>query len=487
MIIVSITIFNQFSTFISYFEGVVYLMSSNSRSSFRTTLKHIKSTTRGVLFYSLPSIVTSIVFLIAFYPGIMTNDSFNQWMQAHSGKLYNWHPVPHTLFIFLVTSFWDSPAAIALSQAVIASIVIGYMFFSFEKLGIRRKYLIILSILYGINPVNAVMQVSIWKDVLYNSSLILLTVYLANILWAKGNWITNRGNNFAFIFTSSVLVLFRHNGIIAFTGTLLLAFILLKEYRNSFILIFLTVAAVYVVVKGPVYNYLKVMPGTPNEAFAIPTQQIAAVVKNKGNITEQQKKRINKIMPLQVMAENYHPYSVDLLKFHKQFNRKEIEKDKAGFLRLWFQLCLQNPEIAKKAFLNQTSLVWQVKQPGGRGYTYTVNRKVVKNHYKIRNVVLSPGITSLGNKLLDFTERKDNKWLFWRPALPLYAILIFSLAALLRTNRTTLLLLTPILLNVLSILIAIPAQDYRYLHANNAVAVIVFLFFLLSMKNEPIS
>jgi hypothetical protein len=187
------------------------------------------------------------------------------------------------------------------------------------------------------------------------------------------------------------------------------------------------------------------------------------------------------------MSENYHPYSVDLLKFHKQFNRKEIEKDKAGFLKLWFQLCLQNPEIAKKAFLNQTSLVWQVKQPGGRGYTYTVNRKVVKNNYKIHNEVLSPGITSLGNKLLDFTERKDNKWLFWRPALPLYAILIFGLGALLRTNRTTLLLLTPILLNVLSILIAIPAQDYRYLHANNAVAVIVFLFFLLSMSKEPLS
>lgn len=437
-----------------------------------------------IFYYALPSIAVGFYYLIALYPGIMTNDSFNQWMQVHTHSLYDWHPVPHTIFIYFVTKLWDSPAAIAIAHMTLQSLVLGYILYIFNKLGVNKKLLYLIAILGSLYPSNAVMSIAIWKDIPYNASLSLLTIFILNILITKGKWLDNHLNNVAFICCSVIVVLFRHNGLLSFIGTMFLGLLLLRYKRKTIGLILVSVLSVYILVKGPIYSYLNVKPGTSNEAFGIPTQQIAAVVKNNGYLTPQQKEKINYIMPLDVMAETYHPYSVDLIKFHDEFDRNAIVNDKVGFLKLWFDICIQNPAIVTKAFLDQTSLVWQIKEPLGRGYTFTANRQVVRNDYNIKNKIISEPITSSVYKILDFTEKKENIWLFWRPALLLFIILFAGLLCIRKNDITFLLLVSPVLLNNLSILAAIPAQDYRYLHANNLISIIIVLASFIKLNSN---
>lgn len=63
--------------------------------------------------YVLPCIGIWMFYLLAFYPGLMSPDSFAQWSEASSLKLYDNHPAFHTTFIWLITKIWYSPAAVA--------------------------------------------------------------------------------------------------------------------------------------------------------------------------------------------------------------------------------------------------------------------------------------------------------------------------------------------------------------------------------------
>ena len=55
--------------------------------------------------------ISAVIFgcaLAACWPGGVSYDASNQWRQAHCGEFNNWHPVFHTLLIWLVTRVWDS-------------------------------------------------------------------------------------------------------------------------------------------------------------------------------------------------------------------------------------------------------------------------------------------------------------------------------------------------------------------------------------------
>ncbi|GIM28920.1 hypothetical protein CPJCM30710_15860 [Clostridium polyendosporum] len=439
-----------------------------------------------IILYSTPITLSSLFYLVAFYPGFMTNDFFNQWQQIHTNHYVDWHPVPHTLIMKAISKLWDVPEAIALSQIVIFALSVGYVLYALERFGFSSKILLIISVLFALNPANSASSIFISKDLIYNSSLMLITIYLANIFITNGKWFMPTINKACFIIVCSTFILFRHNGFLVFLCASILCLIIFYKNILRILAIIIPVLAIYILVKGPIYSFLKVEPGSSNEAFAIPTQQIAAVVKNNGIITESQKKYINNIMTLDEIKANYHPYSVDLLKFHQNFHKEYIEKDTSIFLKLWWEVIKQNPLPAIEAFAKQTSVVWQINEPRDeKGYTFTVNRQVVKNTWGVNNKIFNNNITYIGNKALDISETKSNIWFFWRPALSFFLILIFSFGALLKNGSSVLILVAPVVLNTLSILVAIPAQDFRYVYSNCLTAIIIIpcsLFKLNKLK-----
>ncbi|MFR5855814.1 MAG: hypothetical protein ACLUE8_16645 [Lachnospiraceae bacterium] len=52
------------------------------------------------------------------YPGGVSYDAANQWEQAQSGQFNNWHPVFHTLLIWLVTRVYNHYSFAVLVQIV---------------------------------------------------------------------------------------------------------------------------------------------------------------------------------------------------------------------------------------------------------------------------------------------------------------------------------------------------------------------------------
>lgn len=439
----------------------------------------------GYIFvYAFPSLIVWTFYLIAFFPGAMTADSIFQWEQAHTGKFNDWHPVMYTLFIMLVTSVWDSPAAIGIAQIIIISIVIGYCLFELEKAGAPKWAVWTVSILFAVSPINGIYSITIWKDILYSTFILLFTTLIGKLIMTNGNWLKRFPSFLFFTITALGVVFFRHNGFVVCLASLIILFVVFRHLWKQWLLVISLVVAIHYAVTGPLFTYLKVTPSDPNEALSIPTQQIARVITYNGKMTEQQAEYINKIMPLDLWKKFYNPYVTDPIKFSGYYNKQAIFPDHLStYLRTWWEICRQNPRLVIEAMAKQTSLVWQMNEPKD-GYTSMfVTNVFYGNKFGLKNEIISQPITKMVGAYLKLSETVGKPFL-WRPAVYMFFVLLFTFIAFLRNDRKAWLFPIAVLLNAGTVFIALPAQDFRYLYSSSLVFFIAFLFAFISYRND---
>lgn len=116
------------------------------------------------LWYAVPMAVFWSVFLLAFWPGILSTDSVNQWSQVLTGNFVDAHPASHTILLWLITRVWFHPAAIALAQIVSTAVVIAWGLGKLHQAGAPSNLLWLISGIFAISPVDNVMVITLWKE-----------------------------------------------------------------------------------------------------------------------------------------------------------------------------------------------------------------------------------------------------------------------------------------------------------------------------------
>nr|WP_306465173.1 DUF6020 family protein [Anoxybacillus caldiproteolyticus] len=440
-----------------------------------------------ILTYSLPSLTVWTLYLLAFFPGVMSRDSVDQWSQTHTGNFNNWHPVVHTLFIMFLRHIWDSPAIVGVTQIIIMSLIFGYCMFQFEKVGAKKSVLWIISLLFAISPVNGIYSITLWKDVFYSTFILLFSTVVLSLVVTNGDWLNCNRNMFIFLIASLGVVFFRHNGFPVFIAMAIVLLIVFRHRFKRFAFLSSLVVVIHYIVTGPIFDYLKVVPSDPNEALSIPTQQLANVIVNDGKITDEQAKYLNEILPLPLWKQYYRPYTTDNIKFSHEYNRKAIFPDHIStYLRTWMDICLQNPRLVTEAFIKQTSLVWQINPPTTNYHTLTYMTIIFHNPFGIKSRIIFDPLTIAVKKYLTISDT-TLKPLIWRPATYTLLILLFTFVAFLRNDWKAWLVPLTVLLNTGTVLIALPAQDFRYLYSNSLVFFIAFLFAFISYKKKEMS
>lgn len=419
------------------------------------------------ILYFMIIFLTGFVYLIAFYPAIMSPDSLSSWGQAHTKEFNDWHPIVFTWIIMILSYIWDSPAIVSLFQILVLSLILAYSFCQFQKLGINKFLLVIMSFIIAIIPSFGIYNIIIWKDVLFSASILIFTVHLFMIMRSKGKWLSSKINIIFFFLASFGVVFLRHNGFPIFVLTMLA---LLLYYWKSVWKIagptFLILVIAHEILTGPVFAYLDVKPSDPNEALSIPTQQIANIIKNDGNLTPEQLKYYNSIFPIEMWKEKYLPHTVDPIKFSwAEYNRKIIYDDFPKYFKTWGEVVVQNPSLAMEAFIKHTALVWQMSTPQ-YGYTSTYITFIMKNDYGLESKSINTSLTNGVTKYLEFSKAQPFVKLVWRPAFYAFFILLFWVVIFLKNGWKSTIVILPFLLNILSVAAAMPAQDFRYLFAN---------------------
>ncbi|WLR41676.1 DUF6020 family protein [Bacillus carboniphilus] len=438
-----------------------------------------------ILLYASPSLLVWTAFLLAFFPGVLTPDSFAQWGQAHGEPYNDWHPLMYTLFIKMMIQIIDSPATIAIVQILFMAFVFGYILYRFEKKGFSSKGLFIIAVILAILPMNGIHSITLWKDVFYNSFLFLFTFCLIEISLSKGKWLLNQKYLFLFIFSSFGLVFFRHNGFPVFVITILILLFTFRYYWKRIVIVAALTIGAHSLFTGPIFSLLDVTPSDPNEMLSIPTQQIAYVLVQDGEVTDSQLGYLNEILPIELWKEKYHPYLSDPIKFSKEYNRQAIfPNNLSTFIKTWSEICIQNPKLVTKAFLMQTSLVWQINEPDGLGKQTTYVNYVYKNDYGIVREPISLNLSKWLHAYLEATNQGVVRMALWRTSMHTFLFLFLTYVAIIRFGKRAIIVVLPTLLNTASVFVALPAQSYRYLYGTTLVTILLLLFLLSSKRDE---
>lgn len=438
----------------------------------------------SVFVYMLPMLGASLFMFIAFYPAAMTPDSLSQWEQAQTHEFSDWHPVMFTWTIMLLTKVWDSPGIIALLQIALLALTMGYMGYLMRRFNVHPAVVWALLIAAAIMPTNAILSIIIWKDVIYSISLVFFSLMI--ILLVKTNGDESKKTSFLvlFLISSFVLVFFRHNGFPVFVTTMIMVIIMYRHTWKRLVPASLAIIVIYQIITGPVYSKLEVVASDPQETLSIPTQQIANIVVSGGDMTKEQREYVNRLMPLELWAEKYNPYAVDPIKFSwGTYDRWVIYNDWPGYFKIWSGLVMQNPGLATEAFLKETSLIWQMNLPDDSKMNTYVTNLYYGNEFGLVNRVIEPHISQAALKYLKVDSGVEE--FIWRPAVYTFLAALFTYIAYLRNNWRVWLMLLPLALNTGAVMLAIPAQDFRYLYGNSLFLYAAILISLIPIPIAP--
>ena len=446
----------------------------------RSIPKQLVSKWKIIIYATVPLSIFLLYFL-AFYPACMSPDSIKQWKEVQALSFHDWHPVGHTLFIWITTLLWNSPAAFSIVQMVIMATMFAYMSYSFEKYGVRKWVIWCALGIVSLSPINGIYSVTMWKDVLYSVMLCLLCLLFFHISYTDGKWLHEATNKLLFLLSSLGVVLFRHNGIYVYV---VCAFFLFLLYRKKIaVLHWMTIGVVivYMLFTGPIYTMLDVKPGRFSEKISIPLQQIAAVLVHNGQINAQQTEYMNTLLPLDRWKHDYKPSISDPIKFDLAFNQLFLTEHKSQFFKYWVQIVTQNPVIALKAYIQHTNMLWNLN---GYCMKYVVGIDIPQQ-MDCAGVYHTPMASSLTSTMPSLLKYFEKKWsIFWRPVFYICIIFTFVIMGLLLKNQAVLWAAFPVLINTLVIAITLPAQDFRYVYSTVLVAPVLFLATLVKQKRR---
>lgn len=452
-----------------------------------------------------------MAYLFAFYPGLMTNDSYNQWGQANGYQAWSaWHPLLHTLLIKLSNQLYLSPATFLTLQIFLGAFIISEIVYYLTLEGIQTWKSELIVLIYALYPINGFYMSTLWKDIPYSISILLYFVMTYQIITTDGECIKKNWYKIFYIICTFSVALFRKNGLYVVIF-LTVYFLLFKRKRQILFSLFIALLLIFTF-NIATDKILHPEKSPISEALSIPIQQIGATYYYNGNIDKSDNNYFTKVASVETWKK-YTIQSDDSIKYSNDFNRKIIQDNPKIFLHHWMNLSVKNKKVFLQAFLNLTASIWRFNNPSDYRITihglelqgqrinyylqYKQNKKStntilhsqytqyysnkLNNHqvpvnfslYKeklltsyrpLQNKTLLPILQTKLSKLYQFVD--DYQYIFTRGALFVFLLLISTAVLSMRVDLITCIGIMAIpLLNLFSLIIAAPASDFRYIYS----------------------
>jgi len=394
---------------------------------------------------------------LAYYPGMMSADSMNQWGQILSGNYVDHHPVFHTLSIWLLTRVYFSPIVIAIAQILALALVAGACFSFLETQGVSRFLLGIACMIFAIIPVNGTMVNTLWKDIPYSISVLGLTLLIAKIVFSNGKWVESNLSRTLLGITAALVLLFRHDGLPIGFGVLGLLILAYPQRWKSWLIAVAVCVGIYFGIRGPLYQWIGVQKSTvlatsslalyPMAAFTLPDTETAAVINS-----------------INILSSDWDCAIWDRL--NPDWRETDLDRSLAPG-QTAINLVERVPKILIYFYRCQRSMEWIIWDPYGEVRNAShVQVLVDPNPYGIVHASKLPILRDwVSDWVVQTSQNNSINWLFWRPALFLYLHLFIVAVNVLRyRNLRFTLLAAPVLIQSItfSLLFALPNFRYHY-------------------------
>ncbi|MDO4790913.1 MAG: DUF6020 family protein [Buchananella hordeovulneris] len=353
------------------------------------------------------------------WPGMVSIDSYNQITQAIGMREYSdHHPIAMTavmslllpLLIKLTGTISGGIAVMTLMQQAVLAAILVWATTGLKELGVSARARWIVLAFYAFFPIVAWYSASIWKDVWLAAITVFATVTALRIVRrielrepvGLGGWVA-----FATAIAASALI--KKTGLYVIIPVGLVGAIqiwrlsrqqtsargqgevvwqrLVKSPLASWVLSFVVGLTGYAVVHGALMVGFDAKPGSVVEAYSLPSQQIARIVRdNRAELSSEQLSGIAHFYPGVDLAEIYKPHLADPTK--GALDAQAVTEQRGQYVQLWLGLILQHPRTAANATLVGTRGYWypdtRYFKVGAFDWYYIVNLMAGGDQDKIR-------------------------------------------------------------------------------------------------------
>lgn len=312
-----------------------------------------------------------------------SSDIQDQYNQAVTGEYNNWHPVAHTFLFYKlpIVIFGESINSVMLFQYLFMAGVFAYLIYSMIRFGHKAYLIIIMIALMLINNSFRYIIKFPWKDIPFAFSLLLLTTCLMWIYFTKGKWLKSKWNVAFFIVSCMLVLLLRHNGILAFIPTSIALILAYKSVRIKIAIICASMLVVYFAITSVLFGLLDIKGHSQSfaEAVGVPNNQLCYIVKNYGNLTDEQREFINSIVPVSVIKNNYEIGNFNSIKWRKNiegtayyYSGEFIQENKQEYIKTWLNVLRNNKRLAVEGYFYATRELWVSRLKIADKFDYSV-------------------------------------------------------------------------------------------------------------------
>ena len=431
-----------------------------------------------------------LIALLSFFPGILTGDCVDQINQATNNAYYSAHPILHTFIIGNLTKLGGIWVP-ALFQIIIFAVIWTYLCKCIRKYNnsqLNKLMQVIFTFLICFSPLNFMYAITLWKDILYSYSILLLLVLIYVGIKEKFNYNTIQ---IALIAVSSVLIMkLRHNGLPI--GLIMFALLFVLSMINNkskvrfmkFIISFIVSIIVFSIPQVAV-NKVEV-PASGSILDSTKVYCMGALLNTDIELEEDEKEFLNNILDINVWKESYDAYTGSPILFNKDL-KMSILSDKNNsekFNSIFYKYAKLKKDTVINHFLSVNSIWWSVEELGGMHSVVLSNSWISEMSGGIYD---NKPIVNRGNEILiNYTNKtlgnKTIYQLFYRPATALLISIALILLVIIRQRKSGfkgyILLLLPMILNTGTYILLISSQDQRYFYPSfitEYVAIMIFI------------
>lgn len=453
--------------------GVIFLYISLLLASAQWKKTNIRKKSKPIIWitYSIPMILIWGLYLLIYWPGLISSDVFDQWNQMMHWNVNDAHPAFHTFTLWFLSLPWRTPGLVAATQVIALGLLSGYGFSRIERLGIKKRIIWLCVTFMALIPANIMLVISLYKDIPFSIVMVAITFIIFLVVTSEGKWLFDWKN----VALSGIVIalggLYRHNGLPIGIFSLIILGVGYKKYAKSIIAILVISFLIWLGIRGPIYDLAHVnKAGVPSLPYFI--FPYLASHENAGTkLTVTESTFLNNALP----NDGYKSYQCETtvpIIFNSSLNRQFIENNSNRLVSLFIDLTLRNPKATFSHFFCANSMVWRIIPlktdifhtiiffKSDRGIT-----TLAEDPYNtgIRQANFSSVLQQIFSKPIFVSLQSTLLLILWRPAFYIYiSFFLFAIISIRRRDARYMFIGLPALMNSIIMLMVIPSPDFRY-------------------------
>lgn len=444
---------------------------------------HKKMSIKNYLVMVLIIFLCSLIYFIRYYPAIMTPDSYYVIHYSNNFILSDFHTFGHTwwfgIFFHLGKLIFNNDNAAVAFSMINQMVCMSFIFatgikFLYNK-GLKKSICIVMLLFYALNPLYAHYNITLWRDVMFGGSFVLTLISIYEMVDKDK---ISKYSVILFIVGVFTMLFFRNNGIYVYLFSIPFLIIFLKGKRKQISILTISIAIIYFVIKGPVFDYFKIEKTTSVEAFSIPLQQMARVIATDKEIPDREKEFLERLFDYNLVKTKYTAWISDPIK--NITSNDILTNEKATFFKTYLSLLVKYPRVYFEAYFSQTLGYWYPDQ------IYWATAGESSGFFEEEEVYCTPLTSGIYNDIIDsVTSRKlPLSNLIWSIGLQFILLFISTVICFYKKNKKYVICYVLLYGLWLSIMASTPVfSELRYAYGLfTCMPIFIFMPFIISSK-----